>query len=181
MSVDQWLALDDEVSGELVDGALEEEEVPSDAHELVVAWLILTLGRWVLRRGGFVFSSERKLVVAPKRGRKPDISVHFDDTDGPPAIVIEVVTPTPRDTKCDRVDKPDDYAKLGVRFYWIIDPSMRTFEIWELGSRGRYERAVSAANGKLRVPGCPGLALDLDEAWAHLDRLARRRPAKRRH
>src|SRR5688572_1139871 len=53
MSVEQWAALDEDEPGELVDGHLEEEEVPTWAHELVVSWLIRVLGGWIVPRGGF--------------------------------------------------------------------------------------------------------------------------------
>jgi Uma2 family endonuclease len=54
MSVEAWAALSEDEPGELVDGHLEEEEVPTWAHELVVSWLIRVLGAWLVPRGGFV-------------------------------------------------------------------------------------------------------------------------------
>jgi hypothetical protein len=45
-------------------------------------------------------------------------------------------------------------------------------EMFELGSDGRYVRALAAAGGVLSdVPGCEGLTLELDSLWAELDRL----------
>ena len=52
MTLEDWAALDEDVEGELVDGVLEEEEMPSFLHEIVVAWLIQTLGNWARRRRG---------------------------------------------------------------------------------------------------------------------------------
>ena len=60
MSLEEWAALDDDVEGELVDGVLEEEEMPTVLHELVVAWVFATLRTWARRRRGFVFGSETK-------------------------------------------------------------------------------------------------------------------------
>src|SRR5204862_5999929 len=57
MTLEEWAALDEEVEGELVDGVLEEEEMPSFLHEIVVAWLIRTLHTWARRRRGLVASS----------------------------------------------------------------------------------------------------------------------------
>ena len=83
-----------------------------------------------------------------------------------------MVSPTPRDGRRDRVEKVQDYASLGVKFYWIIDPDLRTIEIFELGPDGRYVRALGASMGQIDVPGCEGFQMDLDEIWSEIDRLS---------
>lgn len=177
-----WADLDEDEPGELVDGRLIEEEMPSYLHESVIAWLLIQVGLWVLPRGGNIVPSEMKLAVRPKRGRKADIVIHLPGTPlpgrrsailrRPPSIVVEVISPRPRDGKRDRVDKLDDYAAFRVPWYWIVDPMLRTLEVFELGSDGRYARAMGAGEGTIGVPGCEGLALDLDALWVHVDRLA---------
>jgi Uma2 family endonuclease len=89
----------------------------------------------------------------------------------PPQIMIEVLSPRPRDVRRDRIDKTRDYARFGVRQYWLVDPEARVLEIFELGADGRYAIALTAADGAHPVPGCEGLVLDLDALWAEVDRL----------
>ncbi len=181
MTLDEWADLDEDEPGELVDGRLEEEEMPSYLHEAVVAWLIRVLGAWIAPRGGWVFGSESKFAVAPQRGRKPDVSVylpgaplpgkHDSVARVPPQIMVEVLSPRPRDARRDRIGKTRDYAAFGVRQYWIVDPEVRVLEILELGADGRYAIALTASEGAHPVPGCDGLTLDLDALWAEIDRL----------
>ena len=85
--------------------------------------------------------------------------------------MIEVLSEGQRDARRDRIDKPDEYAAFGVRYYWLFDPVGRTLEVFELGEDSRYVRALAAATGKVNAPGCEGLVLDLDELWAEIDRL----------
>lgn len=181
MTLEEWARLPEDEEGELVDGQLVEEEVAGYVHEVVVAWLVQLFASW-LGDKGFVGGSEAKLAVRPKRGRKADLTVflpgghvppRYGPVTVPPDIAVEVITPTPRDARRDRVEKPDEYAAFGVRFYWLVDPELRTLEVYELGADGRYIRALSASDGVIaEVPGCEGLAMDLNALWARIDRLA---------
>jgi Uma2 family endonuclease len=88
----------------------------------------------------------------------------------PADVLIEVITPTPRDARRDRIEKLREYAAFGARYYWLLDPKVRTLEIYQLNAEGRYVWALGAEAGKLEnVPGCEGLVLDLDSLWAELD------------
>jgi Uma2 family endonuclease len=181
LTLDEWLALPEDEPGELCSGHLVEEEVPDYVHEVVVAWLIRVLYSWVSSRGGLVAGSEAKFGIRADRGRKPDLTVYLAESPKPPRrgiirippdIVVEVISPTPRDVRRDRVEKMDDYAAFGVRFYWMVDPEIRSLEIFELGADGRYTRALGATEGVLsEVPGCAGLTLGLSDLWTEIDRL----------
>lgn len=180
MSLEEWAALDEDESGELVAGRLVEEEVPEAIHEVIVAWFIAMIRNWLAPRGGFVMGSEAKYAVARAHGRKPDASAWFPGRRPPargilrqpPDVALEVVSATPRDARRDRIEKMDEYAAFGVRYYWILDPQERTLEIFELGPDGRYVRALGASDqAVVSVPGCDGLSLDLPALWAEIDRL----------
>lgn len=181
MTLEEWANMDEDEPGELVDGRLVEEEVPTFRHESAVSWFLVRLGVWGERTGARVYPSEAKFAVAPRRGRKPDLSVYFRERDQPkaddalgrvpPSIMVEVVSGRRRDVRRDRVDKLVEYARFGVSYYWLLDPRNRTFEIFELGSDRRYTLALSASAGTHAIPGCEGLGLDLDELWRTLDAL----------
>lgn len=189
LTLEEWAALDEDIEGELVDGALEEEEMATFLHEIVVMWLARTLGSWVRRRHGYIAGSEAKIAVGPRRGRKPDLSVYLRGKAPapadtlvriPPHIVVEVVSPRPRDARRDRVEKIRDYAGAGIDYYWILDPQLRTLEVLELEKRGQYRVALSCSSGRARIPGCPRLSLDLDDLWAEVEEAERQARATRR-
>lgn len=180
LSLDDWAALPEDDQGELVDGRLEEGEVPELAHEVLVAALCHLFRAWARPRGGLVAGSGVKLAVAERRGRMPDVAVFLPGNlppgrgllRVPPDIAVEIVSSTPRDARRDRVEKLNDYAAAAVRWYWIVDPDLRSVEILERGPDARYVHALAATAGVIDpVPGCEGLTLDLDELWAEIDRL----------
>jgi Uma2 family endonuclease len=180
MTLEEWADMDEDEPGELVDGRLVEEEVPNALHETAVKWLMRTLGDWGDPQAAWVFGSEMKFAVSPTRGRKPDVSMFAPGTRlaarapvqrTPPLLVVEVLSPTPRDVRRDRLDKSREYARFGVRFYWLVDTEMRLLEVFELGADGQYNYVPLAAEGKVAVPGVEGLELDLDALWALLDRV----------
>jgi len=129
-----------------------------------------------------VFPSDFKIQTDETSGRKPDGTVILPGSARPPKrgvlrtapdLVVEVVTPTPRDERRDRIEKMTEYEALGVKWYWLFDPALGSLEIFELGNRGKYVRVVAASAGQVTpVPGCVGLVVDLDELWAELERLS---------
>lgn len=178
LSLEDWWDMRDDEPGELVDGRLVEEEVTDYIHEILVIALGSMLRSWILPRGGRVAGSDAKFAVSERRGRKPDLTVYLPGRlpprrgliRVPPDIAIEIVSATPRDGRRDRVEKLDEYAAFGVRFYWIVDPQLRSLEIFELGRDARYTRALGATEGTLEeVPGCEGFALDLGSLWSEMD------------
>jgi Uma2 family endonuclease len=181
MSVEEWARLPEDEPGEVVDGYLVEEEVPDNIHEIVLAWILHRLHAWGRPRGAVVFGSGAKFAVGANRGRMPDISVFLPGAPkppkrglnrAPPSIAIEIVSPSPRDERRDRVEKLREYAAFGVRWYWIVDPELRSFQIHELNADRRYEHAIDVTEGIVgAVPGCEGLSIDVSSLWSEIDAL----------
>lgn len=175
MTIEQWAALPAGEPGELVDGILVEEEDVGALHETIVGFLAYVFRAWLGSRGR-VLTSDAKFAVSGERGRKPDLTVYLTRAAlparsvirTPPDVAIEIVSPTPKDRRRDRFEKLLEYAAFGVRWYWLVDPEVRTVEILERTAKGTYEIVLSAADGRVDVPGCEGLVLDLDALWSEL-------------
>jgi Uma2 family endonuclease len=182
LSFEAWGDLPEDTDGELVDGRMVEEEVATIIHERIVSLLNWWLNVWLGTGRGLLGGSNAKFRVSTTRGRKPDLFVYLPGSrlpradspviDLPPSIMVEVVSGSRSDQRRDRIEKLSEYERFGVRFYWMIDPELRSFEILELGADGRYAHAVVASEGRIdRVPGCDGLVMDIDALWAEVDRL----------
>jgi len=186
MTTEQWADMDEDEPGELVAGRLEEEEMPTALHEAVALWLAAALRAWLSPLGGMAFGAELKFVVRERCGRKADASGYLPGrplpgrsqaaTRRPPSIVVEVLSPRPRDVRRDLVDKLSEYAAFGVASYWIVDPLARTFEVRELHRDRSPVVVLSAAEGAHAIPGCEGLVIDLDALWAEVERLPEDEP-----
>jgi Uma2 family endonuclease len=172
---DDFVALDEGDSRELIDGKLVEVEVPNGRHERVVAEIIAALVPWAREHGGgLVLASGYKVRISERRGVMPDVQYfrpgnnplpRQDDglVDGRPDLVVEVVSPS--SCRYDRIVKARFYASIGVPEYWIVDPEERTIERLLLDA-GRWVIATSAANDEpFEPPGFEGLRLDLTTAW----------------
>ncbi len=177
MTLEQWADLDEDEPGEFVDGQLTEEEVTTNVHDAIVSWFIRMLGIWGAPRRAQVFGPDHKLAVSKARGRKPDVCMYAPGerlvrasiSRKPPTLILEVISQRARDVRRDRIEKADEYARFGVRWYWLLDPESRVLEMWELGADGRYVRARSASEGNVEAPGFEGLTLDLDGLWAEVE------------
>jgi Uma2 family endonuclease len=89
----------------------------------------------------------------------------------------EVVSPTPRDGRRDRLEKMTEYGAFGVRHYWLVDPQLRSFQIFALAEGGHYLHVLGVTGGVVEaVPGCEGLRLELDALWGEIDRLGPAEP-----
>ena len=65
-----------------------------------------------------------------------------------------------------------EYAAFGVRFYWLVDPALATFETFGLTDGGTYAKLVGATGEIVsEVPGCAGLTINVGALWTELKRL----------
>jgi Uma2 family endonuclease len=152
---------------ELARGVVEVTQVPKPRHGRVVdrvARLFIHYderypGRINYRAGG---GECRLRLPGMASDRHPDQAIYLDpEPEGPdvwtkwvPHIVVEVVSP--RGRKRDFIAKREEYLRMGVREYWILDPEKERMHVLVRIGDAWQERIVSR-RGVYRTVLLPGL------------------------
>ncbi|MCL0048654.1 Uma2 family endonuclease, partial [Dehalococcoidia bacterium] len=124
---------------ELSEGGLVMPPHPPDRHQAAILELAVRLRTFVLDRNlGLVRIAPLPVRLWPGKIREPDIfflsKEHADRAGekvyGVPDLVIEVLSPGTE--QVDRGEKYFEYARAGVREYWMVDPDEQTIEVYIL-------------------------------------------------
>lgn len=124
---------------ELSEGRLVVPPHPTFRHQTSLQDLFLALHAFVeARRLGVVRFAPLPVRLWPGKIREPDIffiaQAHADrigeQVCGVPDLVVEVISPGTRLT--DRGEKYFEYARAGVREYWLVDPEGPSIEVYTL-------------------------------------------------
>lgn len=139
-TIDDIYAMPDGQRAELIDGQMYMMAPPTTDHQRLVARLSHRILSHIDAKGGncevfpapfAVFLNKDELNYV-----EPDISVicdkdRLDDKgcNGAPDWVIEIVSPST--SRIDYGVKLFKYRNAGVREYWIVNPSMRTVNVYD--------------------------------------------------
>lgn len=123
---------------EIIEGELFVSCSPGLTHERVLINLILLVGNFLETNPIGECVANSGVILSNVSGVIPDLLVFLneqrdtiisnDRLNGPPALVIEILSPGLANIQRDRVTKRQLYAKHGVHEYWIIDPQNTTVE-----------------------------------------------------
>ena len=106
---------------------------------------------------------------------QPDVTIFCDrgklderGAVGAPTFIAEILSPSTR--RKDRSEKLDLYEAHGVQEYWIVDPELRSVEVWLLDEQGKYgEPELLAPEGTKELTSVPDVAIDLATLFAAID------------
>lgn len=172
------LAAPPHMVAEIHDGELFLSPRPAKPHAQAATTLGEELGPPFKRgRGGpggwiILFEPELHLgadILVPdlggwRRERMPEIVADVPYFTLAPDWVAEVISPTT--VKRDRTTKLSIYAREGVRFVWLIDPLVRTLEVFARDERGWLLRGTFSDDAKVRAEPFDAIELDLGLLWA---------------
>jgi Uma2 family endonuclease len=168
---------------ELARGVVEVVEVPGDDHGQVVDNAHELLSRYrrehpdLIRRIGHG-SDIRYLIPELESDRNPDLAVVFRDAPRDArrrlraGLAVEIVSAGKRARDRDYVAKREEYLAVGVREYWIIDPSLRQVTVLvrrEAPAGPSWEERVFRGDEVIQGEALPGFAGIVAELWADVE------------
>lgn len=139
-SEEQYLKLTDQTNHliEFTDGVIEVLPMPTDRHQVIVAWLYELLLLFIRPRGGKVLFAPLRVQIRPGKQREPDLLLVRNANDPRRQnqywlgadLVVEVISPD--NPQRDTVEKVADYAEAGIAEYWIVNPLDETVTVYTL-------------------------------------------------
>lgn len=125
---------------DLIEGVFVMASPASFVHSELQAFLLTTLRNFANQRNlGAVHGENAAYRLNEDNVYQPDVSFLANErmylacevyVEGAPDLVVEVLSPSSR--RYDLVEKRINYARFGVREYWVVDPVERTAAVYEL-------------------------------------------------
>ena len=141
---------DDGKRYEIIEGELYEMPSANITHATIIMNLILQVfGPLIGVLGGRLFTAPLDVFMLDANPVQPDIFVLLPEqfglrskrgVEGPPALVVEVLSPSTRAT--DLTLKRHVFEQAGVASYWLFDPDVPSLTVLELADASFREVAV---------------------------------------
>ena len=175
---DDILDLPENLVGEIIGGQLYTHPRPAPRHARAASalggnlWDPFDHGRggpggwWILDEPELHLGAD---VLVPdlagwRRERMPDLP-HTAWFELAPDWVCEVLSPSTG--RVDRALKMPLYARAGIPHLWLVDPDLRTLEVFTLGSDGHWSLLTTLeGEAEVRQPPFEALGFPLDALWA---------------
>lgn len=159
---------------EILEGILVKEPSPNVMHQRVSRRLQRFLEDyfWMSDPQGEVFNAPLDITFGEITVVQPDLFyvsgeqkkiVQEARIDGPPALVVEIISPS--SSRKDRLQKMQIYQKAKVQHYWLVNPGEKTLECFSLRDGLYTLMATGMDSDVVKIPGFKELALDLSILW----------------
>ena len=176
LTVGQLEALpEDDNRYELIDGELLVSKAPGIAHQRSLGTLFYRLKDWLkdpvageaILTPGIVFDDYNAVIpdlVFVSAARRHIITERglIDAAD----LVVEVVSAGAKNSERDRQLKRQLYSRRGVREYWVVDPQLRTIEVYRQQENVLVLEVTLREPDSLTTPLLPGFSCALSEVFA---------------
>ena len=169
-----YITWDDDIRWELIDGVPYAMDNPTSRHQAISMALSLQLASFLKGESCKVFYAPLDVRLNPDEGDdtvvQPDIMIVCDKSKigmkgirGAPDMVIEILSPStaPRDKRV----KLWKYSQAGVREIWILDPDIKTLQVFFL-ENGNYAAKTYGERDNVTVEILEGCQINLEEVFA---------------
>ena len=164
---------------EIIEGELFVSCSPGLTHQRVVVNLITLFVLFLEKNPVGEFLPDVGVILSKFSGVIPDLVILLneqrdtiitnDRLTGPPALVIEVVSPGSANSRRDRVDKLRLYSKHSVQEYWIVDPGKLTVEKYvSHGSSLKLSQTLQREEERLSSAAIPAFSCLLSQIFKRL-------------
>ena len=167
----EYLALDTNRRVEFDSGFVEVHDPPTDRHQGIIVYFIVTLAVHARQIGGVVRPSGMRLRLWEQKYREPDIVLLRDRDsslrqenfwDGAD-LVVEIVSQGREERERDLVTKRTEYARAGIQEYLIVDPERETVAVLSLTGDVYSEGDLFGRGNVVTSPLLPELSLPVAE------------------
>ncbi len=172
LSVRDWLAMGEtKPHYELINGRLVQKPIKTYRQSRAVGSFFTQCVSAGEQSGWQFFVEGTGVYVSQRSGYVPDVigfaSVVQLDRDasvgGAPFLVGEVLSSAT--SMKDRTDKKRNYARIGVQIYILIDPDLKTLEVFRLNGNRYGAPEILRENDIWKPAELAGLELRLEKLW----------------
>jgi Uma2 family endonuclease len=175
LTIDQLDALpDDDNRYELIDGELIVSKAPGTIHQRSLGRLFNRLTNYLVDNPigelifgpGVVFDDYNAVIpdIVYVSSERQHIVTERGLIDAPD-LAIEVVSPGEKNSERDRQLKRQLYGRRGVREYWVVDPQLRTIEVYRLQENVLVLEATLRGSDVLTSALLPGFSCAVSEIF----------------
>jgi len=172
------IGVPDHLVGEIVDGELYTSPRPSFAHARATTNLTGELvgpfgfgrgggpGGWIILVEPELHLADQVLVpdIAAWRRERMPVMPHAAYVELAPDWICEVISPSTG--ALDRGKKLPHYGRTGVRYVWLVDPSLKTLEILRSDNEGWRLLVTHTGDARVRAEPFEAVEIDLSALWS---------------
>ncbi|MCL1919032.1 MAG: Uma2 family endonuclease [Peptococcaceae bacterium] len=169
-----YIAWDEKIRCELIDGMLYMMTAPSVMHQNICGSLFYQLFDFLKGKPCKVFIAPFDVRLDIDKGDdtvvQPDILVVCDKEKldqkgclGAPDLVVEILSPS--SGTLDKVLKFNKYLQAGVREYWIVDPDSKAVNVYVL-ENGKYVASAYSEEDSMPSHVLEGCTITLADVFA---------------
>ena len=157
---------------QLIEGELYMSPSPNWYHQEILANILRILFRYLDKKPiGKIYFAPLDTFLTDLNVYQPDIGfisnkrkiIVKEGVDGAPDFVVEILSP--RTAKYDRGAKRDIYARTGVEELWIVDPELKTVQVFRFAESADAPVATYSIKQKFTSPVFPGLTVSCADVF----------------